>query len=423
MSAAYPSGWSELPKELLCRIAKRLDTRLDVLRYRAVCSSWRASVPVPPKCPALPVEVHFLVNHPTRPLASFLLSQTTVYRVEPGFETHSRNKTWLIKVEETKKDNNFRVLNPFSQHPIKNLPASFPKELNNLNFRVVETARVFSMQQMRDDGDDCFIEDNSSLIRKIKLASNFDSSSVIVAIKRGDLCQMRVNNDIQWHLFDSDVHYRDITNFNGKFFTVDLYGVILGFNENSFSLEEVHSPLEQMVWEGERYFLESCGHLYIVVRDFYCCAGQVYYDKRIDGFVKETRPGDYVPVQFRVYKRIPSDHLQNRYDWVEVNDLGDRVFFVSTNCSFSFSIRDCDGCHGNCIIYVDEVDKIQRLDGEEIDADDNDNDGLRQLRYAKVGLFNLANGSSAPIAFFPRHLAMFWPPPTWLMWNQCSSSS
>ena len=418
--AAYLSGWSELPKELLSCIATRLDTRIDVLHFRAVCNSWRGSVPVPPKSPALPIEVNFLVNHPSKPLASFLVSQTTVYRIGPGFETHTNHKSWFIKLEETKQDSKFHVLNPFSQHPIKNMPASLPRELNHLNFRVVETARAFSIRQIRDDG----AAEVNPWIRKIKLASNFDSSNVVVAIKRGDLCRMRVDNDIQWCVLDSDVQYRDITNFEGKFFTVDLYGVILGLDENSFSLDEVHSPLEQKVWESERYFLESCGHLYLVVREFYSCPGQVHYDSRIDGFVKETGVQDVlVPAKFKVYKRIPSDHQQNRYDWVEVNDLGDRVFFVSTDCSFSFSTRDIDGCHGNCIIYVDEIDKIQHLNNAESDEENSDNDGLRQLRNGKVGLFNLGDRSSGPLEFFPQYLAMFWPPPTWLMWNQCSSSS
>ncbi|XVF03704.1 hypothetical protein REPUB_Repub05bG0016600 [Reevesia pubescens] len=422
--APYLSGWSDLPQELLSCIATRLDARLDVLHFRAVCNSWRGSVPVPPKSPALPVEIHFLVNHPTKPLASFLISETTVHRIaRPSFETHSNHKSWFIKLEETKQKNKFHVLNPFSQHPIKNMPPYFPKELNHLNFRVVETARAFGIRQIRDDGEAEFNKDNP-WIRKIKLASNFDSSSVVCAIKRGDLCRMRVDNDIQWCLLDSDVQYRDITNFKGKFFTVDLYGVILGLDENTLILDEIYSPLEQKVWEGERYFLESCGHLYIVVRDFYICPGQVHYDRRIDGFVKETGVEDaHVPVKFKVYKRIPSDHQPNRYEWVEVHDLGDRVFFVSTDCSFSFSTRDSEGCHGNCIIYVDEIDRIQRLNNEEGDEEDNDNDGLRQLRNGKVGLFNLADRSSGPLAFFPQYLAMFWPPPTWLMWNHCSSSS
>ncbi|XVE80493.1 hypothetical protein DITRI_Ditri14bG0144300 [Diplodiscus trichospermus] len=422
--APFPScNWSDLPKELLACIATRLDTRIDVLHFRAVCNSWRCSVPVPPKSPTLPIEFCFLVDHPNKPLASFLISQTTVYHIAPGFPTRSNNKSWFIKLEETKQDNKFRVLNPFSHRPIKNMPASLPKELNHLNFRVVETERAFSIRQIRDDSD-AELNDGNPLVRKIKLASNFDLTYMVAAIKNGDLCRMRVDNDIQWCLLDSDVYYRDIANFEGKFFTVDLYGVILGLNENCFSLDEMHPPMDQKVWEAERYFLESCGHLHLVVRDFYSCPCQVHYDSRIDGFVKETGYENlHVPAKFKVYKRIPNDHRQNKYEWVEVNDLGDRVFFVSTDCSFSFSTRNYDGFWGNCIVYVDELDSIQYPSDEESDEEDDDNDGVWQLRKGKVGFFDLRDRSSLPLAFFPQYAALFWPPPTWLKWDQCSSSS
>ncbi|XVF45604.1 hypothetical protein PTKIN_Ptkin02bG0219700 [Pterospermum kingtungense] len=39
------ADWSQLPPELLPLIAKRLETRFDVLRFRSVCSSWRSSFP------------------------------------------------------------------------------------------------------------------------------------------------------------------------------------------------------------------------------------------------------------------------------------------------------------------------------------------------------------------------------------------
>ncbi|XVF45599.1 hypothetical protein PTKIN_Ptkin02bG0219200 [Pterospermum kingtungense] len=39
------ADWSQLPEELLSLIAKRLETRFDVLRFRSVCSSWCSSFP------------------------------------------------------------------------------------------------------------------------------------------------------------------------------------------------------------------------------------------------------------------------------------------------------------------------------------------------------------------------------------------
>ncbi|KAK8527132.1 hypothetical protein V6N12_054357 [Hibiscus sabdariffa] len=318
------SCWSQLPRDLLSCISQHLDSRLHVLRFRAVCSSWRASVPLPPKSPSLPKQLHFR-----------------------GFEAVSDQKFWVIKVEETRQPNKFNVLSPFSRHPINNMPPSFSKELNLLSFCVEETATAFSIRQRREDPD-TDVDDHNPLIRKIKLASDFVSSKGAVAISRGNLC--RVTSDER--------------------------------DENTFSLEEFRSTLDQMASECGRYFVESGGHLYLVVRDLYIC----------------------------------SDH-------VEVTDLGDQVFFVSTDCSFSFSTQDSKGCHGNCIIYVDEITDVEHLENKERYEEDDDDNELWHLKNGRVGLFNLADQSSGSLELFPEYLAMFWPPPTWLMGDQTSSSS
>ncbi|KAK9003357.1 hypothetical protein V6N11_060921 [Hibiscus sabdariffa] len=195
---------------------------------------------------------------------------------------------------------------------------------------------------------------------------------------------------------------RDIAKFDGKFVTVDLYGTISERDENTFSLEEFRSTLDQTASECGRYFVESGGHLYLVVRDLYIYSDHVYYYPKIDGFIKETGD-DPVPV--------------------EVTDLGDQVFFVSTDCSFSFSTQDSKGCHGNCIIYVDEITDVEHLENKERYEEDDDDNELWHLKNGRVGLFNLADQSSGSLELFPEYLAMFWPPPTWLMGDQASSSS
>ncbi|XP_019242788.1 PREDICTED: putative F-box protein At5g60060 [Nicotiana attenuata] len=49
--------WSDLPKELVERIGKFLDTHIDVLRLRAVCSTWRSSLPPFKNSPSLPLKL------------------------------------------------------------------------------------------------------------------------------------------------------------------------------------------------------------------------------------------------------------------------------------------------------------------------------------------------------------------------------
>ncbi|OMO80003.1 hypothetical protein CCACVL1_13221 [Corchorus capsularis] len=54
------ADWTQLPKELLDLISKRLDTSFDVTRFRSICSTWRSSVTSPkrhrlaPRFPVLP---------------------------------------------------------------------------------------------------------------------------------------------------------------------------------------------------------------------------------------------------------------------------------------------------------------------------------------------------------------------------------
>ncbi|KAJ6398241.1 hypothetical protein OIU77_019113 [Salix suchowensis] len=39
-------SWADLPKELLEMISKRLDSLIDVYRFRVVCMSWRSPISV-----------------------------------------------------------------------------------------------------------------------------------------------------------------------------------------------------------------------------------------------------------------------------------------------------------------------------------------------------------------------------------------
>ncbi|KAK8622987.1 hypothetical protein V6N13_117884 [Hibiscus sabdariffa] len=59
-------------------------------------SSWRTSVPLSPKSPSLPKQLHFCGNYPTRRRSpSFLISRMNVYRNHrPGFEAVSDQKFW-----------------------------------------------------------------------------------------------------------------------------------------------------------------------------------------------------------------------------------------------------------------------------------------------------------------------------------------
>ncbi|KAL1120965.1 hypothetical protein V6Z11_D01G200900 [Gossypium hirsutum] len=108
------SYWSQLPPELVVLIAKCLEARFDILRFRSVCSSWRSSAPLPPKLnPLLPTNLPL----PRRG------------RKAPA--------CWLAKIRDATHHHpvEMQLLNPpWLERP----PRKFPKVLDLTNFQVLE---------------------------------------------------------------------------------------------------------------------------------------------------------------------------------------------------------------------------------------------------------------------------------------------
>ncbi|KAF2303773.1 hypothetical protein GH714_023376 [Hevea brasiliensis] len=97
-------SWSNLPEDLLASIGKRMEDHFDIVRFRAVCHSWRCSIAAPSKFPPLPLELHFLTHDHVHPIDTFSVSRRTVFRLELPAEYESSqapfNNAWLIKVQE-----------------------------------------------------------------------------------------------------------------------------------------------------------------------------------------------------------------------------------------------------------------------------------------------------------------------------------
>uniref|UniRef100_A0A7N2N0P3 F-box domain-containing protein n=1 Tax=Quercus lobata TaxID=97700 RepID=A0A7N2N0P3_QUELO len=68
--------WSKLPNDILLLIAKRLETHMDLLRFRSVCTSWQSSVS--------PRKPHWLKipTYDTQVADHFYLLERTIYLIE-----------------------------------------------------------------------------------------------------------------------------------------------------------------------------------------------------------------------------------------------------------------------------------------------------------------------------------------------------
>ncbi|CAN1122216.1 F-box protein At2g17690 [Linum perenne] len=104
------SRWKDLPDDLLAAIGHRLDSRIDVFRFRSVCNSWRSSVPfpnsdeqVPPVTVRLPypVSIDGVLDQSTICNFQFL---SPIQTSSPGSSSSSDvplPQGWLIKAEES----------------------------------------------------------------------------------------------------------------------------------------------------------------------------------------------------------------------------------------------------------------------------------------------------------------------------------
>ncbi|KAI7982208.1 F-box protein SKIP23 [Camellia lanceoleosa] len=94
--------WSTLPKDVMPILINRLETRIDLLRFRSVCRSWRSSSAVSLSLPNLSFPFSPLAADPHR--GTFTAAATTVFLLQPFDEIpHRTTSHYLIKVEEDAK--------------------------------------------------------------------------------------------------------------------------------------------------------------------------------------------------------------------------------------------------------------------------------------------------------------------------------
>ncbi|KAK1557884.1 hypothetical protein Q3G72_033673 [Acer saccharum] len=147
MDAAKPD-WCSLPHFLLQSISERFHSRVDILRFRAVCGDFRALTPLPSKITSLKIPVPVELN----PIDGdhLLLSESIVYAIQPLNST----ETWLVKAEET-SPGKLLVFDLFCRLQVKRYSSNKLtfKSLNLLDYRVNEISKRHGFQLVSDDDD------------------------------------------------------------------------------------------------------------------------------------------------------------------------------------------------------------------------------------------------------------------------------
>lgn len=212
-------------------------------------------------------------------------------------------------------------------------------------------------------------------------------SFVLLTIHVSGKLAMLKSGDKKWTIIDDlPSPYDDVAFYKGQFYAVDTTGrtvvVVVGCPSSV-------SVVGQSVFGGDKKILvESCGDLFLV--DKYLSVGPEDEDEGFEFYEEFDSYTSERTIRFEVFKLDRSEQK-----WIEVNNLGDRMFFLGDNCTFSASANDFPGCKGNCVFFTDPLE-----------------DGV--LKSRGIGVFDLESGSIGPLANNPAYSDLFWPPPYWV---------
>ncbi|KAF9682131.1 hypothetical protein SADUNF_Sadunf05G0076300 [Salix dunnii] len=383
-------GWADLPKELLEMISKRLDSRIDVYRFRAVCTSWRSSISIFYKqSPRVPLKL------PKPIQARAYLSQVTICRVELADDSEdsssSSSMAWLTKVEESSYGD-IQLLVPVSNHQLRtDSPGTVPKTLNLLDFRLVEITKACSLKLACGS----YYGINKAVWLPSSANRNTNEYCDALAIFLEGKLGYRKFDEEEWKFIDeTNFHYDDIIVYKGQAYVVDRLGTVYWI-DSSLKVIQYSPPLYGC--GSQKSLVESDGDLYVVDR-FFDGERRAWNDELQNLSSDFEYPaGRYLPIcraktiSIRVYK------LDEEWGtWVNISSLGDKVFVLGNECSFSVSAIEFSGGEGNCIYFIDPFDAGRR--GE--------------LSGCDARVCDLSSGRISKVANFPGHSCILWPPPT-----------
>ena len=329
--------WSELPELLLAKIGECLDTRIDNLRFRSVCTSWRASTPPFDSISHRRFPLDFPNPFPfpfAKPMSDSVdayyedcltlfkrkctLRQSILYRLQRLHPSPS-DKAWSIEVEG-------RKLCLFDPHRER---YEFPNNFNLLDFQHLELTRAYSLEMDPDLYNFFFVHKVVMYPNSPSIKLNDSHVFVIYEFDFGQYRKLRHAKcgDESWTSVGEDKEdFNDVIVFEGRFYVVDRFGIVYWINVSSLQLQQLYPRISDGELGTYKYLVESAGSLYVV--DEYIIGG----------------------VRFKVYKL--NEESDGSFVWDLMESLGDRAFILGRYCSLSVSAGEFFGYEGNCIYFT-----------------------------------------------------------------------
>ncbi|KAL2905316.1 F-box protein SKIP23 [Bienertia sinuspersici] len=386
--------WSDLPPELLSKIAECLDSRAHIQQFRAVCKLWARAI-----SPSVLTSKNILsplfpypFSHPSPWLDSPTQSQSPVLVSTCVFLLRStldpKLPPWLFAAEELHPGKLFvsKLLSPIA---IKKLPTDFPRTLDFSYIQVSELA-VFHRVRFADDPTDMFTKSHLSdfnhnrvvlFVHPSKISCptiGIGDCTAMVLHNNGSLSAIRLKDGSELRVSLMMMKkFDDIVNFKGKIYAINRKGrAYMIHYYNTLSLTNI---TEETLVEDKRKRLAVSSdqqELFLIYR-----------------WCRNKTSG---AVGFNIYKLNEQESK-----WERVKGFGDdRILFVTFDGCFFASANDFQGWKGNCIVFYSACFASYSSFLTKRD------------RNLSLLVYNLENDDCQYLASYQSQL--FWPPPTWL---------
>ncbi|KAJ4843210.1 hypothetical protein Tsubulata_011419 [Turnera subulata] len=317
--------WTDLPLDLLEKIGSYLqDSYVDILRFRAVCSSWRSSTPLPPIVPSLKT-LPPLVPDDNNKSRHCLLKKLTVFSLQPADDLSGATTPLLLRTLPSKPNSKSEQEDHVIPLEALNYPELGAKYLlDTRDFRVKEIWFDHYLEAV--DGSS---SDNENPTRGVAVCwgDDFDVCMVMVVTPSSELEMWRTGDD-SWAFLDSSDKFVSVVYFNEKFFALDQFGRVLAIDAaKPNSVQEISrdpTTFLENCYEVDFVLVKSLGHLFLVFED------REWFMRTL--MLDEVK-GEWV--------RPPRDDESRR----------ERLLFVTLKSSFSIVAKDFPEYNDTWIVY------------------------------------------------------------------------
>ncbi|RHN66224.1 hypothetical protein MtrunA17_Chr3g0088551 [Medicago truncatula] len=354
------ADWSQLPKDLLTLISQRIDTEIDLIRFRSICSNWRSSsIPnhhniLPFKFPLLKCEDNSIKYNDNEIIDSInntdslfcYLSKRSIFLVKPPPSQLEEKQTliprrpWLIRFTQNSHGKT-KLFHPLIKYPRPQQEETLahPRVFDFNKLSVLHLGTDFILDKVN------FTSRNRHgiyMLPKTVLAVTCHGKDPLILGSLG-YCSYRPllfrDRDEHWKPIPKmSSLYGDTCVFKGQLYAVHQSGQTVTIGPDS-SVELAAQPLGHDSPGWNKMLVESEGRLLLLGIE----ESSNYFS--IDFFELDEKKKKWVRLM---------DFDEKEKKWVKLRNFGDRVFFIGRGCSFSASASDLCIQKGNCAIFIDE---------------------------------------------------------------------